>query len=304
MYVGVPCTQFLQSEGGTVAFDDTGVGPLVICIPGMGDLRSQYRHLMPGLVRAGYRVVTMDVRGFGETSAEWSDYSARAVGRDAVAVLSKLDAGPSIIIGNSFAAGSALWAAKENPDRVKGVILLAPIVRDIPLTLMQRASLAIGFAKPWRVRFWIAYWSSLFPMQKSQDHAQVRAAIARNLKEPGRMHALMSMLSLSKADTTAILDHASVPALIVMGTKDPDFPDPFAEAKWLAKKLNAQTFMVDGVGHYPHVEMAAQVVSRIVDFLSETNLRYLDRSKLDYIRKKFSGLVLPEKGRTLPGSSG
>lgn len=278
MYVGVPCTQFLKTEGGIVAFDDTGEGPLVVCIPGIGDLRSQYRHLMPGLVRAGYRVVTMDVRGFGETSAEWTDYSARAVGRDAVAILSKLGAGPSIIIGNSFAAGSALWAAKENPGLLKGVVLLAPIVRDIPLTLIQRTSLAIGLAKPWRVSFWTAYWSSMFPLQKSHDHAQVRAAIAKNLKEPGRMRALISMLSLSKADTTAILDHASVPTLIVMGTKDSDFPDPFAEAKWLAKKLNARTFMVDGVGHYPHVEMAAQVVSRIVDFLSETNLRYLDRA--------------------------
>lgn len=35
-------TQFLQTEGGRIAFDDTGgTGPLVVGIPGMGDLRSE-----------------------------------------------------------------------------------------------------------------------------------------------------------------------------------------------------------------------------------------------------------------------
>lgn len=37
------------------------------------------------------------------------------------------------------------------------------------------------------------------------------------------MQALLTMLSLSKSDTAAILDEISVPSLIVMGTKDPDF---------------------------------------------------------------------------------
>lgn len=107
-------TQFTQIEGGRIAFDDTGgAGPVVIGIPGMGDLRSEYRLVKPMLQHAGCRVVTMDVRGFGESSAEWPDYSARAVGRDAISILQQLGAGPATIMGNSFAAGSALWAAKE-----------------------------------------------------------------------------------------------------------------------------------------------------------------------------------------------
>ena len=103
-------------DGGQIAYDDTGGnGPLILAIPGMGDLRSEYRLLRPGLLQAGCRVVTMDVRGAGQTSAQWNDYSAHAVGRDALALLDQLNAGPAIILGNSFAAGSALWAANDDP---------------------------------------------------------------------------------------------------------------------------------------------------------------------------------------------
>ncbi|MDP3896208.1 MAG: alpha/beta hydrolase [Mesorhizobium sp.] len=261
-------TQFLSTEGGQIAFEDTGGnGPVVLAIPGMGDLRSEYRFLRPALVQAGYRVITMDARGFGETSAKWSDYSARAVGRDAVAVLKHRGAGPATILGNSFAAGSALWAAQDSPEQVSGAVLLGPILRDLDPTFIQKLSLKIGFAGPWRVGFWTMYWDSLFPAKKPADHAEIKAAITRNLREPGRMEALIAMLGLSKADTAAILDKSKVPALIVMGTKDPDFKDAVEEARMLAGKLDAETMIVDGAGHYPHTEMPDLVSPRIVAFL-------------------------------------
>jgi pimeloyl-ACP methyl ester carboxylesterase len=261
-------TQFITTEGGRVAFEDTGGnGPAILAIPGMGDLRSEYRLIRPALQQAGYRVITMDVRGFGETSAKWTDFSARSVGRDAVAVLKHLGAGPATIMGNSFAAGSALWAAKDAPEQVNGVVLLGPIVRDLEASFVQKLSLRVGFAGPWKVGFWTIYWNTLFPTRKPADHAEVKAAITRNLREPGRMDALVAMLSLSKADTAAILDQTKVPALIVMGTKDPDFTDAVEEARMLAGKLKAETIIVDGAGHYPHAEMPELVAPRLLSFL-------------------------------------
>ncbi len=262
-------TKFLSTEGGRVAFDDTGGnGPVVLAIPGMGDLRSEYRFLRPGLVQAGYRVITMDARGFGETSPKWSDFSARAVGRDAVAVLKHLGAGPATILGNSFAAGSALWAAKDAPQLVNGTVLLGPIVRDLEASFIQKLSLKIGFAGPWSVGFWMMYWNTLFPTNKPADHAEVKAAIAKNLREPGRLDALKAMVSLPKADTAAILDTRTVPTLVVMGTRDPDFKDAVEEARTLAGKLEAETMIVQGAGHYPHTEMPELVSPRILAFLN------------------------------------
>jgi pimeloyl-ACP methyl ester carboxylesterase len=213
-------TRFLALEGGRIAYDDSGgTGPLLVAIPGMGDLRAEYRLLRPALMQAGYRVVTMDVRGHGETSARWPDYSAHAVGRDALALIAHLKAGPAVILGNSFAAGSALWAAHDAPADVSAVVLFGPIVRDQKPSWLAKLALRAAFAGPWRVRAWIAYWDSLFPTRKPADHAAVRQALAGNLREPGRMAALATMIGLSKADTAAILPQNRVPALIVMGTR-------------------------------------------------------------------------------------
>ena len=262
-------TRFLSVGEGRLAYDDTGGrGPLVLAIPGMGDLRSEYRALRPLLQQAGYRVVTMDVRGHGETSSRWSDYSARAVARDAVALIEHLDAGPAVILGNSFAAGSALWAAHDAPARVRGVVLLGPIVRDGKPSWFARAAVSLGLGGPWRVAFWMAYWNSLFPARKPADHAQAKAALAANLREPGRMDALRSMVGLSKADTEAIVHGNRVPALVVMGTSDPDFPDAAAEARWLGRALGTEPLIVDGAGHYPHLEMPERVAPRLLAFLS------------------------------------
>lgn len=267
-------TQWLSVDGGRIAFDDSGgPGPLVLAVPGMGDLRHQYRALRPLLVRAGYRVVTMDVRGFGDTSAHWPEVSARAVGRDVLRLVAHLQAGPAVVLGNSFAAGSALWAAREAPQQVSGVVLLGPIVRDAPPNPWLHALVRLGFAGPWRLWFWMSYWRSLFPLQAPPDHAEATAALAANLREQGRMDTLRAMVTLSKRDTEAIVADSRVSALVVMGTRDADFKDPLAEAAWLAQALSASCVLVEGAGHYPHLERAEQVVVPLLDFLRRVTAR-------------------------------
>jgi pimeloyl-ACP methyl ester carboxylesterase len=262
-------TRFLEFDGGRIAYDDTGgKGPLVLAIPGMGDLRSEYRFLRPLLLQAGYRVVTMDVRGFGETSARWDDLSAHSVGRDALKLLTHLNADSAVILGNSFAAGSALWAAHDDPKRVRGVVLLGPIVRDQKIPAMARLALSLGFAGPWRISFWMAYWNSLFPSRKPADHREAATALKRNLREPGRMATLKAMVNLSKADTAGLLVKSRIPALVIMGSRDPDFSDATAEAHSIGAILHAETVVVEGAGHYPHAEMPEIVAPRLLSFIS------------------------------------
>ena len=60
---------YLERSDGRVAYEETGTGPLVVCVPGMGDLRASYRFLRESLVAAGYRVVLMDLRGHGDSDS-------------------------------------------------------------------------------------------------------------------------------------------------------------------------------------------------------------------------------------------
>src|SRR5271166_2794772 len=97
-------THFLKLPDGQIAYDDTGgTGPLVICVPGLGDMRQQYRLLAPKLAAAGFRVVTMDLPGHGESSVDWPEYSPAIVGADIVAIIRHLGARKAFIIGNSMA---------------------------------------------------------------------------------------------------------------------------------------------------------------------------------------------------------
>lgn len=263
-------TRFLDVPGGRIAYDDSGgPGPLVVAIPGMGDLRGEYRHLSPHLIAAGYRVVSLDVRGHGESSASWDDYSAHAVARDALALIDHLDAGPAVVLGSSFAAGSAEWARRDAPEKVVATVHFGPIVRDMPTAWYTRAMLAAGFGGPWRVPFWMTFWDSLFPTARPADQQDYRRALAANLREPGRMDALRAMIKLSKADTDAMLGTLPGPSLIVMGTKDPDFAAPEAEAHLIASRVGGRVLMVAGAGHYPQAEMPDVVGPRVVAFLRE-----------------------------------
>ena len=121
-------THYLRLTDGTIAFDDQGQGPLVLCMPAGGDIRSEYRFLTPQLLAAGYRVVTMDMRGQGETSASWPDYTDAALGSDMLALIRHLGAASAFIIGTSKATGGALQASLQASDIVGGLVLISPFV--------------------------------------------------------------------------------------------------------------------------------------------------------------------------------
>src|SRR3954471_18090450 len=103
-------TQTLERPEGRIGFDVTGTGPLVVCIPGMGELRSAFRFTVPALVAAGYRVATMDLRGHGDSDTTFARYDDVAAGEDALALVEQLG-GPAVLLGNSMGAGAAAWAA-------------------------------------------------------------------------------------------------------------------------------------------------------------------------------------------------
>ena len=263
-------TQFLKRPEGTIAYDDTGRGPLVVCAPSLGDVRGEYRFLMPQLVAAGYRVVTIDLRGLGESSTGWTDYSVAGVGGDLVALISALAAGPAVIVGCSMAAGAAVWAAAEAPDLVTGLVLVGPFVRGAT-SRANRLLYTSLFARPWGVSAWLRYYATLYPTRKPADFAAYTAALRSNLAERGRLEALRHMLFAPKSASEERLSHVAAPALVLMGSQDPDFKDPEADAQWVANSLHARYEMVPGAGHYPHAEMPDVAGPQVLAFLQALN---------------------------------
>ena len=247
-------TKYLEQENGRIAYDDTGEGSLVVCVPSLGDVRGEYRFLIPQLVAAGYRVVSMDPRGHGQTSVEWNDYSVVGVGMDLLALIRERNAGPAVIIGTSMAAGAAVWAAAEAPDLIRGIIMVGPFVRGDGNRFVE-SLLSLMLARPWGPSMWIKYYSSLYPSRKPADFAEYSAGLLSNLKERGRLESVLHMLRASKKASEERIPRVNTPTLVLMGSKDPDFKNPETEAKWIAENLKGTYKIIENAGHYPHAEM-------------------------------------------------
>jgi pimeloyl-ACP methyl ester carboxylesterase len=261
-----PATQYLDRPGGRIAYDVRGEGPLVVGVPGMGDLRSNFRYLAPALVSAGYRVATFDLRGHGDSDATFDSYDDVAAGSDALALIEHLG-GPAVIVGNSMGAGAAAWAAAEDPRAVAGLVLLGPFVRNPPTALFKVMMFRLALLRPWGPSVWNAYLPKLYPGRPPADLDAHRDRIRESLRQPGHWAAFSATTHTSHAPADARLDEVRAPALVVMGDHDPDFDDPKLEAAYVAERLHAESLIVAGAGHYPHAEYPEVVNQAVIEFL-------------------------------------
>lgn len=261
-------TQQLPRDGGHLAFDVAGDGPLVVAVPGMGDLRSSYRFLVPRLVEAGFRVATVDLRGHGESSIAFAAYDDVAAASDIVALIEHLG-GPAIVLGNSMGAGAAVIAAADRPDLVDRLVLLGPFVREVPMPPGVGLALRVALLRPWGPRFWRFWHRRLFPSAVPADHDAYQRELIASLTRPGAWQAFQQTARTSHQPADERLDRVAAPALVVMGDADPDFPDPAAEAQLVADRLGGEVVLVPDVGHYPQAEAPDVVADAVLAFLTD-----------------------------------
>jgi pimeloyl-ACP methyl ester carboxylesterase len=259
-------TKYLNQRNGQIAYDVEGSGPLAVCVPSLGDLRGEYRFLRPILLESGFRVATLDVRGHGESSIEWDDFSVAGVGEDILALVRKLEAGPAVIVGTSMGGGAAIWAAVEAPELIRGIILVDPFVDGEGNFFLKLLS-SIMFARRWGPSMWLKYYATLYPTRKPVDFDEYATALYANLKERGRMEAVRQMLYASKKASGDRMSQVTQPALVLMGSKDPDFKNPEAEAKRVAEALRGKYVMIENAGHYPHAEMPEMTAPLMLSFI-------------------------------------
>ena len=247
----------------SVAYEVAGAGPLIVCVPGMGDLRASYRFLQPQLVAAGYQVAVMDLRGHGDSDVSFAEYGDQATAGDIAALIAELG-GPAVIVGNSMAAGSAVLVAAQHPELASGLVLIGPFVREHDKNLAMRVMTRLAMVPLWVGVFWKVYLPKLYAGTKPDDFGEYRDAVSDAMKRPGYAKAF-SRTTRTRHDAAAkALGAVRAPAVVVMGELDPDFPDPRVEADWIAEALHAEVVMVPQAGHYPQSQSPQVTVDAVL----------------------------------------
>jgi len=272
-------TEFLDVPGGRIAYDVTGAGPLVVLSHGIGVRRQDYRFLAPVLAQAGYRVASADLRGHGESSMGWASITRTDVAGDLLALTGHLG-GPAVIVGHSISGGAATIAAATRPDLVAGIVEINPFTRTVQYSLggllrvrrYRRCLFLLGGTRVFRsLGLFMRYLNLAYPARPA-DYAGYMTALAAKLREPGRMAEFMKTFKSTPADAEKQLPTIKCPALVIMGTLDPDFADPRAEGDAIVAAMPAgagTVAMVGGAGHYPHAQSPEAVAELVIPFLKE-----------------------------------
>jgi pimeloyl-ACP methyl ester carboxylesterase len=236
----------------------------------MGDLRAGYRFLAPALEEAGYRVASTDLRGHGDSDVTFASYGDVETADDVIALIEELG-GSAVIVGNSMGAGSAVLVAAKRPGLVRGLVLIGPFVRNGKTSAIQRMMLRVAMAPLWAASAWKSYMPKLYAGERPTDFEAYRAEVVASLRRPGYAKAF-SLTTHTNHDAAEIrLGDVKTPTLVVMGEKDPDFPDPKAEADWIAQTLHGNAVMVPDAGHYPQSQRPDVTADAVLHFLKTSD---------------------------------
>ncbi|MCS7483275.1 alpha/beta fold hydrolase [Umezawaea endophytica] len=273
-------TEYLELDGGRLAYDVIGDGPLIVLAHGMGDNRAAYRELATELAAAGYRVASVDQRGHGESSTGWASYTRTDSAADLLAVVKHLG-GPAVLVGHSFTGGSATIAAAQAPESVTAVVEISPFTRAQKVDFggfftnaryRKGMSLLMGTGVFRSVGLWKRYLDHAYPGTKPARFTEHLAALDTDLRRPGRMAVLSKMAMSAPTDAGALLGAIHCPALVIEGSLDPDWTDARAEGEGIVAAMPSglgRVEVIEGAGHYAHVQFPTQVATAVLSFLKE-----------------------------------
>ncbi|MGH7606517.1 MAG: alpha/beta fold hydrolase, partial [Gemmatimonadales bacterium] len=251
-------------------------GTPVVFVHGFGASLYTWRHVLPPVVAAGYRVVAFDSRGFGFSGkpAERGAYTNAAYTRLVVALLDSLGIASAVLVGHSMGGAIAADVALRHPERVRGLVLVDAAgagVRWPRLLTLARVPFLGAVATALRGR-WITrrLLRSTYADPDKVTEADVDQYYAP-VSDPAFGRSLRGVLREFRFDTLlGQLNDAAIaaPTLVVWGAEDRWIP--VRNGSRLAHALPRALFVVmPGTGHSP-AEEAPEVVNRLLlDFLQE-----------------------------------
>jgi pimeloyl-ACP methyl ester carboxylesterase len=114
-------------DGVGIEYEVTGDGPPVVLLHGFPDSGRLWRHQVPALADAGFKVIVPDMRGYGRSDkpTEVEAYRMDVLVGDVLAVMSAAGAERAHVVGHDWGAGVAWATALTAAERVERLVALS-----------------------------------------------------------------------------------------------------------------------------------------------------------------------------------
>ncbi|OXM62588.1 alpha/beta fold hydrolase [Amycolatopsis vastitatis] len=254
-----------------LAHDDLGPkrGRPVLLVHGHPFDRSMWRPQAEHLARTGYRVVTPDLRGYGESPARGTKTGLDVFAGDLVDLADHLELGRFVLGGLSMGGQIVMQLVADHPERVTALVLADTFAGlDNPHAKQARYDTADRITEEGMESYAEELLPKMISRQTRETRPDVEAHVRkmmRNAPKEGAAAALRGRAE--RPDYTPGLSDIAVPTLVVVGSED-EFT-PVADAELIHRKVRGSTLVViEGSGHLPNLECETEFDEALSTFLT------------------------------------
>lgn len=258
-------------------YEDVGEGKPVVLIHGWPLSGRSWEKQLPALIEAGYRVITYDRRGFGQSSQPWNGYEYDTFAADLHALLEHLDVQDATLVGFSMGGGEvARYVGKYGTSRLAGVVFAGAVPPylyqsdDNPAGGIDDAGIQemedgvkqdrLAFLEDFTHNFFTAN-DKLLVSESFRLYAKQIASFA---SPKGTLDCIGAF---SRTDFREDLKKVDVPTLVVHGDTDAIVPLEVSGQRTHELIPNSELVVIEGAPHGLNVTHAAQFNQALLDFL-------------------------------------
>lgn len=269
----------IQVDGLTFRVIDRGSGPAVLLVHGWPDSVYVWRHQIPVLVDAGYRVIALDLPGFGlsDRPTEVNAYKVRAILGYLKSILATLGVERVRIVGHDWGAGIAWFFATNFPTEVEQLVTLSvghPIAaREDGLAQWEKHWYFLWFLFPGVVE--AAFPRNNWALFREFLHGQGDIEhYIEDLSRPGALAATLNMYRANVSPTgigaeAPTLPPIQCPTLGIWGSKDFSMSESQMQNSGKYIKGSWQYERIEGAGHWLSTEAPERINTLLLDFLKK-----------------------------------